>query len=235
MINQKGEYVSEFDMIAPFGPTIYSTKLNEKDLKFVKDFAELNRNGDSKGYALSGNIEVQRGSKGAPPEMQQKIFNLLMPHIQEWFKSNNERGLSMGWNISQDGISVNDVDYNSIQFGLGEGVWFNYMKAGEFNPTHDHNGTISGIVMVDVPEEIAKEPDTIPIESNARCPGQLEWIHGSWGAGNYRIVPVTGQLFMFPAKLRHQVYPFKTDVERLTMSWNVYNVMFNKKVEIDFG
>jgi len=238
IINHKGEYVSEFEMIAPFGPTIYSAKLNEKDLKFVKHFAELNRNADHMGYALSGNIEVQRGNTAASPEMQLQMLGLLVPHVQEWFKADDERRLSMmpaHEDGAIEGLAVNDVDYNSIQFDLGNGVWFNYMKANEFNPAHAHSDMISGIIMVDVPEEIANEPETIPIESNARCPGQLEWVHGSWGASAHRIVPVTGQIFMFPAELKHQVYPFKSDVERLTMSWNVFNVTFDKKVEIDFG
>jgi hypothetical protein len=97
------------------------------------------------------------------------------------------------------------------------------MQANEFNPVHQHSGSISGIIMVSVPEEISKEPETHPINSTIRCPGQLEWLHGDYGSGSYKIVPVTGKFYMFPNTLRHQVYPFKSDVERITMSWNIFD------------
>ena len=40
------------------------------------------------------------------------------------------------------------------------------------------------------------------------------------------ITPKTGMIFLFPAHLRHTVYPFKSDVERITMSFNLSNVKF---------
>ena len=36
------------------------------------------------------------------------------------------------------------------------------------------------------------------------------------------------------AKLRHQVYPFQSNVERITMSWNVFETSFDKKIEVNF-
>ena len=59
------------------------------------------------------------------------------------------------------------------------------------------------------------------------CSGQLEFIHGEDGfeySGSFKVVPKTGELYLFPATLRHTVYPFTSDVERITMSFNVHNI-----------
>ena len=38
------------------------------------------------------------------------------------------------------------------------------------------------------------------------------------------MVPKTGDIFIFPAELKHTVYPFTSDVERVTMSFNVFDI-----------
>ena len=36
------------------------------------------------------------------------------------------------------------------------------------------------------------------------------------------VVPKTGDMYIFPASLRHSVYPFKGDSTRVSMSGNLY-------------
>lgn len=224
--NKKGEFVKEHRIIVPFSPHIYQTMLNAEDLKFLQEFAELSRTGTPIGSMLSGNIIEQRGADfiGRNSEdMRRRMLALLTPHIQEYFK------ICQFLEKANQPIRLKDdplLDYEKMNFHLGNGTWFNYMRANEFNPSHSHSGMISGIAMIEIPEEIASEDKKIPIDSNARCPGALEWMHGSWGSGAYRKYPVTGELYMFPSELRHQVYPFKSDVERITMSWNVFDITF---------
>ena len=60
-----------------------------------------------------------------------------------------------------------------------------------------------------------------------RCPGQLEFFYGSdvLGVnGTHKVIPKTGDILLFNAGLKHSVYPFKSDVERISMSFNVWNV-----------
>ena len=81
---------------------------------------------------------------------------------------------------------------------------------------------------IQVPKELSQEPITIPLESNARCPGMLEWVNTGFGAGFYRKYPVEGEIYLFPAELKHQVYPFASDVERITASFNISEINFGQ-------
>jgi hypothetical protein len=228
MLQNNGDH----NILCPFGPMIYESKISEEDLKFVKSFAEINRDSASQGFALSGNIKEQRGNEKADPKMLSTMMEVLRPHIINWIIADDQRKLINAGASSEEKIMIETVDYDSMKWHLGNGVWFNFMKQHEFNPLHCHTGTLSGIIMVEVPEVIATEPDIFPMDSNARCPGQLEFVHGSYGAGAHRIIPKTGQIFVFPAELRHQVYPFQSDVERITMSWNVFDISFDKKKDM---
>jgi|TARA_X000001036_G_scaffold69717_1_gene61035 hypothetical protein len=229
-----GEFVKDYETFHPFGPRIFKSKLNAEDLTFLQNFAEIARNAPSAGSSLSGNIKDQKSSHTGNKEKEQHVLNILCPYIIEWYKIEDQQRLWFLDKNDPESENLKNVDYNSINFHTGTGTWFNYMKANEFNPLHAHSGSISGIVMVKVPEEISQEPDNIKIESNARCPGMLEWVHGEFGAGAYRTYPVEGDIYLFDAKLRHQVYPFQSDVERITMSWNVFETTFDKKIEVNF-
>ena len=65
----------------PFGPMICQSTISEKDLKFVKSFAEINRDSASQGFTLSGNIKEQRGGEKADPKMLSTMMELSLIHI----------------------------------------------------------------------------------------------------------------------------------------------------------
>lgn len=230
-----GEFVKSHSIFRPFGPRIYKGHISADELKFIQDFAELARTAPATGAFLSGNIKDQKSSNTGNKEKENEIINILFPHIQEWYKIENDDRKYFLDKDDPDLHKIENVDYNSLQFHTGTGTWFNYMKANEFNPLHAHSGDLSGILMVKVPQEIEREREVFKVESNARCPGMLEWVQGDFGAGAYRTYPVEGQIYLFPASLRHQVYPYQSDVERITMSWNVFEPQFKTKPEINFG
>ena len=59
------------------------------------------------------------------------------------------------------------------------------------------------------------------IETNARCPGHLEFVCDK---DIHRVSPIEGEIYLFKSDFKHQVYPFKSMVERITMSWNITEV-----------
>ena len=123
----------------------------------------------------------------------------------------------------------NDNDYDHMQFTLGTGPWINFQTANEFNPMHSHAGMISSVVYIDVPEQIAQEEYTK--DTNMNCPGQIEFMYGPdvvGSNGTHKIVPKTGDFLLFHAGLKHTVYPFKSEVTRISMSFNVMGVSYGK-------
>ena len=59
------------------------------------------------------------------------------------------------------------------------------------------------------------------------CRGQLEFVEGTTGymlPGSFKVIPKTGDMYIFPATLKHYVYPYSSEVERVTMSFNLFDI-----------
>jgi len=218
--NGNGEFVKEHTFNLPFSPPIYQSVLTLSNLKVVQNLAESSRKGNKVGAKLSGNIKEQRVAN----DVSQELLSILAPHIQEYIKFETEQKKKL---TPKNNWKWGDFDYNQLNFSV-DGIWFNYMTKNEFNPLHQHSGIISGILMIKVPEDISQEHINISLESNARCPGMLEWVSTGFGAGFHRKYPVEGEIYLFPSELKHQVYPFASDVERITASFNISEINFGK-------
>ena len=209
MLIDKGDH----RFIHPWGMPIYQ---GEIDVDFFQSLAERTReNGTRDQGSLAGNIKDQfMAARGS----EEEIIKLLTPHIINYLKHEFERVDQLQSFVKTElrppMPSVDDID-----FDFGNGPWFNFMRKGEFNPLHAHNGQISGIIMIKVPKEIENEYYTHPVDTNVRCPGYLEWVSDT---GSHKVVPKEGDIYLFDARLRHLVYPFESDVERITSSFNVF-------------
>jgi hypothetical protein len=111
-------------------------------------------------------------------------------------------------------------------------LWINYMKANEFNPPHNHGADLSFVLYPDVPEEITQENKDF--KGTMRGPGGISWIYGQGNRQCISVVhrmPVTRDLFIFPASLEHWVFPFKSNVERVSVSGNI---LFDQDSRMDY-
>ena len=101
-------------------------------------------------------------------------------------------------------------------------LWINYMKADEFNPPHDHGADLSFVLYPDVPKEITQENKDFT--GTMRGPGGISWVYGQGNRQCISVVhrmPATRDLFIFPSSLQHWVFPFKSKVERVSVSGNI--------------
>ena len=111
-------------------------------------------------------------------------------------------------------------------------LWINYMKAGEFNPPHEHGGDLSFVLYPYVPPALIKECKAF--EGTMRGPGGVGWFYGKashLGIDVVHHMPQSGDLFIFPADLQHWVYPFKSKIERPSLSGNI---LFNQDSRINY-
>ena len=212
----------EYKIIRPYGPTIYHGRLTEDEITYLQSVAKDTQTArNNVGYDLAGNIKDQLGIVVKDLDR----FNyIITPHIKNYVKYEDERVRSHF--IKDVG---NDNDYDHMQFTLGTGPWINFQTANEFNPMHSHAGMISSVVYIDVPEQIAQEEYTK--DTNMNCPGQIEFMYGPDvvdSNGTHKIVPKTGDFLLFHAGLKHTVYPFKSEVTRISMSFNVMGVSYGK-------
>ena len=122
---------------------------------------------------------------------------------------------------------VNDYCKNSFQWKKQPlnvnipSLWINYQRGYEYLPLHNHDGDVSFVIYLQVPDEIKKENEEMKIES---FPGMISFEYGvelPFTNNSFRQLPNVGDCFIFPAWLTHHVYSFKADVERISVSGNI--------------
>ena len=103
-------------------------------------------------------------------------------------------------------------------------LWINYQKANDYNPPHNHDGDISFVIYLQVPDEIKKENEKMKGVHNNSGPGKIVFNYGEdipFSISGFDKLPEAGDIFIFPAWLTHYVHAFKSDVERISVSGNV--------------
>lgn len=208
-----------YKILKPIGPALYYTQLDNSVIKMLSDVCESSRNAHvDVGMTLAGNLEQQWAAIFNPEqriqfqkEMHEHIFSALVE-----------------MDIDSNIIFQSAPDKEKVRYNLGTGPWINFQQPGEFNPYHNHSGSLSAVIYISVPEEIEQENTEISFSTNMPSAGKICFIYGADGFGihsSYAHPPKTGEMFIFPACLKHLVYPYKSNVERISMSFNVHNIV----------
>jgi len=103
-------------------------------------------------------------------------------------------------------------------------LWCNFQKQNEFNPPHDHDGKLSFVIYLSVPESLRKENEAYNGKSCG--PGGIQFLYGEGIRDCITYMsyfPKDGDMFIFPAWLKHWVSPYKSDCVRVSVSGNVHD------------
>jgi len=103
-------------------------------------------------------------------------------------------------------------------------LWINYQKPNDFNPPHDHDGKLSFVIYLQIPDELKKEQ--IDYKGKSCGPGGIQFIYGNGprDAITYMsFFPEENDMFIFPAWLKHWVAPYKSDCTRISVSGNFHD------------
>ncbi|SVC92472.1 uncharacterized protein METZ01_LOCUS345326, partial [marine metagenome] len=199
----------------PFGPLLMQSQLSDTTFTIlVKQSRSVryNLNNDFRSH-LAGNLEEEYGLDFSSSE-KSIVHNELISIAKEYMKEAKRQK-----RIKKFGRpKVNDIQ-------IVEPIWVNYMKAGEWNPSHFHAGVISCIIYLKVPNEIQIENKVSESSkmSNQPSAGKIQWTYGEnihFSGTFFNQIPKEGDIWLFPADLKHFVYPFKSDVERISISCN---------------
>ena len=144
-------------------------------------------------------------------EFRFRDYNVLLPYVDEFLKMYTK--IFEQWK---------GVPFKRPPSYLLRAMWINYQRKNEFNPPHDHADDLSFVIYLKVPKEIKKEFKEYKGRSSG--PGGISFIYGE---GNRQAItyqshfPEEGDMFIFPAWLKHFVAPFRADVERISVSGNI--------------
>ena len=106
--------------------------------------------------------------------------------------------------------------------------WVNFQKKHEYNPLHFHYQDISWVIWVTIPYDLQTEMNLPSMkESNTNVASKFQFVFNKLDGGisTHEIdIDQTweGVLIMFPAYLKHQVYPVQTsDEHRISIAGNI--------------
>jgi len=105
---------------------------------------------------------------------------------------------------------------------LMEALWCNWQGPGDFNPPHDHGGDLTWVIYLKIPKELDEENKKY--KGRSAGPGGITFVYGENAdrkcITHHSVYPEEGDMIMFPAWLKHWVYPFKSDCTRISISGN---------------
>ena len=183
-----------------FGPILVKYKLNNEFINtLLTKGTKSNIDISSK---LAGHIDNEK-------EFSKQDIEWFLNETQEIFLNYVEY------------LKKNSLKNSNVKTVSLKKLWINFMKKGEFNPIHHHTGDISFVIYTDVPDELKIENKNF--KGIGSGPGTINFLHGEMSNSyktEYNMLPSTGDMFIFPASLRHYVPPFKSDCVRSSVSGN---------------
>ena len=177
-------------------------------------------------------------------KLPEKIINILNIHIDEILKDEKKieelyHGKNLAGEIKYEIQLTKDfIDQNLHE--ILKNYVFNYIKSTlnkelklfeiksswavcqfetDYNPVHWHDGNISGVMYTKIPKDFGSAYK----ENNKN--GNIAFIHGSTqitASSVYTVKPEPGDLFLFPSNMMHTVYPFFSNEERRSISFNAF-------------
>ena len=160
-------------------------------------------------------------------EQKSKSQNMgteLVGDVSQEFRLEKEFMTKSGWvnflaNATREWIEV-DTGKKISNFELIDS-WVVRQFKNEYNPIHWHTGHVSGAGWLKIPDNFGQTAKNKKNNPN----GKINFIHGSkqfLSNPRTEINPVVGDMCIFPHYLMHEVYPFNSEGERRSISFNAF-------------
>ena len=187
-----------------WGPCVIRLRINEEFQNLLIDEAKKNKD-DYRGK-LAGQIDDETG-------YSDESRNKIVPYVS------SALGL---YNQAYEAYTKKKFEKQPEY--IMSALWINHQKANEFNPPHDHDGKLSFVIYLKIPEELKKENEAYKGKSCG--PGGIQFIYGEGPRDAITYMsyfPRERDMFIFPAWLKHWVSPFQSDCTRISVSGNIHD------------
>ena len=186
--------------ILHWGPCIVKTKVDQNTLDLLLSEGEASKEDASPELAGVLKNQFHYRDKTKFYKFMEGSFNLYNAALERW-KQGNEKVPS--------------------SYFL-EKLWINFQGPNEFNPPHSHGGALSFVIFAKIPIELRAENQNY--KGLSAGPGGITFLYGETEdkcITNHSVFPEVGDMYIFPAWVKHWVYPFASDCTRVSVSGNV--------------
>ena len=184
-----------------WGPCLVKLKISEENrLLFLEEARASKISFETR---LAGIVQKQVAFRDYKifEEFFSEIFKLYADALEKW-------------------TGDNSIDFKQ-KYEL-DALWANFQEPGDFNPPHDHGGTLSWAIFLEMPKVLRHE--NAKYKGRSAGPGGITFIYGDGpreSVTHHSFFPEEGDMFIFPAWLKHWVFPFKSECTRISVSGNV--------------
>ena len=224
-------------------PLYVKTTISSDHLKELKEVAHkiLDNSDTSKSVndGLAGNMEKEF-SLGKSKKILEPYVCSLADSYREYTKLSSS--LQSLYKHTKIGFNEQSLD-KDLEFVYSfDNTWVNFQKKYEFNPTHCHSGDFSYVLWIQIPYDLEEEFSFSNCVNSNTPSNSLFKFSFTNVAGQVTDYPLLidksweGVMVLFPAKMRHQVYPFYTsDDYRISIAGNLScNIQRKKPSSIDY-
>ena len=188
-------------VLSPFGPKIAVIKIPQNLVKKINDEVE-NITKDKK---KSKQNDYSKKLVGQVEQEIQLRNKFIKKYLKDFISKSVNKYLKKNINNKSKNIKIKNL-------------WVVRQFKNDYNPVHFHDGDVSGVGYLKIPNNLTKG------NKKVKTNGTIDFIHGSKSFLNNSIFnhkPKVGDLILFPNYLMHTAYPFKSDGERRSFSFNL--------------
>jgi hypothetical protein len=187
-----------------WGPCMIKLKIEPEFKKLLLDEAKLNT--EDFRDRLAGILDHETGYS---PESKKKLLPMLSQYVGVYDQMYEK--------------FVNKPYEKKPEYILSA-LWINYQKQNEYNPPHDHDGKLSFVIYLQIPDKLKEEH--LAYKGKSCGPGGIQFIYGDGPRDSITyqsLFPEEGDMYIFPAWLKHWVAPYKSDCIRISVSGNFHD------------
>ena len=198
----KENLIIQGQIIRPFSPTIGKYKIPDNKVDILNNHIDEILKDEKKieelyhGKKLAGEIKYE--IKLTKEFLDKNMCEILRGYVFNFIKSTIKKEIS--------------------KFDL-RSSWAVCQFESDYNPIHWHDGHISGVMYTKMPDDLGSS------YKDENRNGRIAFIHGATQflvSSVYEVQPKVGDLFIFPSYMMHTVYPFFSDQERRSISFNAF-------------
>ncbi len=188
-------------VISPFGPKIAKLKFSNKLIKIINNEVEQ----IIKKKKLLKKLDYSKKLVGQVKQELQLPKSFVKNYLEKVISLEVKKYI-----YKTLGKKVKNVSIKNF--------WVVRQFNNEYNPVHYHDGHISGVGYLKVPKFISKNNKKVNTD------GTIDFINGNkmfLSDSIFNLQPKVGDVILFPNYLMHTVYPFKSNEERRSFSFNL--------------